>query len=461
MPDPVSPTRAQIPSAISVSRPAQPDGFHPEPVQNSQPQNTASNGQGEEGPSHHDYTENAPQAVVDAIAIERAREEKEAPPDMMVGSFQSWAGPDGGESNQQGFLAHSTDIAADQGIYPSSVTRTPFKPGSRRASIASRRSGSFVHRPSASFMRKPSSQIDLTAGLQSPSSGVFYVDSEAEDDGPGSSARNHTKPYSPKLTHRRKDSRRQSRTHSHARQEQNYFGYRPDHESRAGSPEVLISPSAASPHRPSTTFGRIASYIGFSRDEEEGRHSRRPSFDRSRSRDRSYASSRGEESGSETSEESWGYNDEDDDESSHRAEGEEGYTSSLADDTSLPPQSRPGSPNLPLIPQSSDAVFGEPSRGNDDEVKDFAETAIPSRQTILLPDEDLSIRFTGYRTDPFRNALWWIGCILTLGGLGLVGRWIPNTWVRFCGKETAFSDAREGSWLVVEVSISVCLTTPI
>lgn len=44
---------------------------------------------------YHDYTENAPQAVVDAIAIERAREEKEAPPDMMVGSFQSWAGNEG------------------------------------------------------------------------------------------------------------------------------------------------------------------------------------------------------------------------------------------------------------------------------------------------------------------------------------------------------------------------------
>ena len=296
-------------------------------------------------------------------------------------------------------------------------------------------------------------EVDLTAGMQSPTSGVFYVDSEAEDDGPGPSSRNHNQPYSPKLTHRRKESRRQSRAMSHARQEQGYFGYRPDHESRAGSPEALISPVAASPNRPSTTFGRIASYIGFSRDEEEGRNSRRPSFDRSRSRDRSYTSSRGEESSSETSEESWGYNDEDDDdESSHRAEGEEGYTSSLADDTSLPPQSRPGSPNMPLIPASNDAVFGEPSRGLDDEVKDFAETSVPSRQTILLPDEDLSIRFTCYRTDPFRNILWWVGCFLTLGGLGLVGRWIPNTWVRFCGKETAFSEARDGSWLVVEVS---------
>ena len=46
----------------------------------------------------YDYTENAPQAVVNAIAMERAREEKEAPADMMVGSLQSWAGGDEGES---------------------------------------------------------------------------------------------------------------------------------------------------------------------------------------------------------------------------------------------------------------------------------------------------------------------------------------------------------------------------
>ena len=98
MSDPPSPTRANFPSAISASRPTQPDAFHPEPVHNGKPGLSAANGQNHEEPVHHDYTENAPQAVVDAIAIERAREEKEAPPDMMVGSFQSWAGPDGGES---------------------------------------------------------------------------------------------------------------------------------------------------------------------------------------------------------------------------------------------------------------------------------------------------------------------------------------------------------------------------
>ena len=89
MADPPSPTRAQIPSAIAASKPNAPDAFHPVDT------STPANGQ---GPSHHDYTENAPQAVVDAIAIERAREEKEAPPDMMVGSLQSWMGQNDGES---------------------------------------------------------------------------------------------------------------------------------------------------------------------------------------------------------------------------------------------------------------------------------------------------------------------------------------------------------------------------
>jgi len=99
MPDPPSPTRAQIPSAIAASKPVQPDAFHPVPAGPAANSSTARLVQ--DGPSHHDYTENAPQAVVDAIAIEREREAKEAPPDMMVGSFQSWAGADGGGSSSR------------------------------------------------------------------------------------------------------------------------------------------------------------------------------------------------------------------------------------------------------------------------------------------------------------------------------------------------------------------------
>lgn len=141
---------------------------------------------------------------------------------------------------------------------------------------------------------------------------------------------------------------------------------------------------------------------------------------------------------------SWGYGKGDDD--------AESYTSSLADDTSLPPQSRPQSPNLPLVPLPGDGIFGESTAHfNEDEIKEFEEGGVdPGRQTILLPDEDLSIRFTGYRTDPVRNVIWWILCFLTLGILGLIGRWSPMLWVRFCGKETPFEEMKQGSWLVVE-----------
>ena len=242
-------------------------------------------------------------------------------------------------------------------------------------------------------------------------------------------------------------------------QGEGYFSYRPDHATSGGDgrsdDEVFASP-LISPNQPSTAFDKIKSFIGFSRpehDEETGLGRKRQPRSRSHS-ERASTSSHDSDRRSaspSSSEESWGYGNQDDGYSD--LDREEGYSSSMADDTSLPPQSRPQSPHLPLIPNPSDGIFGDPaSRGQDlAEPKEFTNLALPSRQNILLPDEDLSIRFIGYRTDPVRNALWWAGCILTFGALGLFGHWVPSIWVKFCGKETAFEDAREGSWLVVEV----------
>ncbi len=342
----------------------------------------------------------------------------------------------------------SADIV-DQGIFPSSITRIPLRLGSRRASVVSRHSGSYA-RPSGSFFRSSSSHVDL---LNSPSSGVFAVDSEDERPSappPHMSHSFQSSGYIPQP--KRKESRRRSRAQSS--QAGGYFGYRPEHpvsgdDERAD--DDAVSP-LASPLRPATALGKIASYIGFARPEADEEQGHKRSRSRSRS-ERGSASSHESDRRSATpttSGESWGYGDEDDGYSEH--EREEGYSSSLADDTSLPPQSRPQSPHLPLIPNNSDGIFGDPARGHDViEAKDFVSLAVPSRQTILLPDEDLSIRFTGYRTDPFWNTLWWVGCILTFGVLALFGRWVPSVWVRFCGKEIAFEDGREGSWLVVEV----------
>ncbi|WVR06383.1 hypothetical protein IAU60_003414 [Kwoniella sp. DSM 27419] len=448
MTSPPAASNEALPSAISQSRPTPRDHFHPIDVPQDQknvvgvvptPPQPRSRDE-DAGPSTYDYTENAPQAVVDAIAIEREREAKEGPQEMMVGSWTSWAG---GER--------------DNGITPSSVTRTHM-PGSRRASIASRNSFT-IGRPSGSFRRQNSSQVELVTSPSSP--GVFAADSEDEGDYGGSSRVSRSQHPG------RRDSRRHSRAYSNAPERQGsggYFGHRP--ESYAQSPTADVrdyEPSSPmmSPAKPSTALGRIASYIGLSRneaeDEEAGhryRHSR--TYSQSRSRRGSDASDRESyrrsRSPSTSEEDDWYGNEDDDSYASEREDGEEGYTSSLADDTSLPPQSRPTSPNMPLVPSATDGIFGEPgSRPFDStEPKDFVSLAVPSRQTVVLPDEDLSIRFTCYRTDPFRNALWWLGCIITFGGLGLLGRWLPRIWVKFLGKETAFDEAKEGSWLVVE-----------
>jgi cation-transporting ATPase 13A2 len=331
---------------------------------------------------------------------------------------------------------------------------------SRRPSLASRRSDSY-DRPGPSGQGHGGGDY-----LDSPSSGVFAADSEDEGEARGSGIQMRGG-ESWQLPSPRAESRRESKRIGRGRagsaavrdnrqgQRDDYFGARPNGD--ATSP--LISPST-SPIRPSTTaLGRIASYMGFGHgdheDEESGRRGRRISGSRSPRRSFGTSAPSRSRSPSRESSEGWGYRESDVDtysDVSDRASGEEGYTSSLADNTSLPPQSRPGSPTLPLVPNGGDGIFGDSGRGGEFEPKDFPEATIPSRQTILLPDEDLSIRFTGYKTDPIRNFIWWTGCILSLGILGLLGRWVPSVWVKFCGKEIAFDEAKEGSWLVVEVS---------
>lgn len=99
MAEPSSPGVASIPSVIDISKPVPHDSFGPVPVERAIASDEPRAGPSyNAGPSYHDYTENAPQAILDAIANERAREEKEGPPDMMVGSFQEWTGNEDGVS---------------------------------------------------------------------------------------------------------------------------------------------------------------------------------------------------------------------------------------------------------------------------------------------------------------------------------------------------------------------------
>ncbi|WVO12601.1 hypothetical protein L204_100206 [Cryptococcus depauperatus] len=414
-----------IPSAISASRPTPPDVHHPvfvPPEQRNLVSSTPRHIEQEDpGPSNYDYTENAPQADVDAVAIAREKQLQEGgPPEMMIGS---WAGSDD-----------------NNGTFPSSITR-------RRASIASRHSMSSNARPSGTFRRQGSSQFDL---LQSPTSQVLTLD---DDDDERGIPRHHV-PH-------RKGSRRRTRRDSNG-QPESYFSFRGsegplDHTQSLGDqPAELRSPA----NRVSA-LGKIASFMRLNRgdiENEETRHTpynSRHSYSRSRSRqgstnNSSYLSQ--PSSGSSGSDDGWGFGEEDEDLNSYGEGGEEGYTSSLADDTSLPPRSRPGSPNMPLVPSGTDGIFGDPGARlySLEEPSDFASLSISSRQTILLPDEDLSARFTCYKIDSVRTILWWSGCILTLGVLGLLGKWMPRIWIKFVGKETAFDEAKKNSCLIVE-----------
>jgi hypothetical protein len=82
MAPPTTPGVAQIPATTSPV----------EATKNPFDKQAGPSGQDESdtGPSNWDYTENAPQGVVDAVVIERAREAQEGPPDMISGSLGSW-----------------------------------------------------------------------------------------------------------------------------------------------------------------------------------------------------------------------------------------------------------------------------------------------------------------------------------------------------------------------------------
>ncbi|BEI83020.1 hypothetical protein CcaverHIS002_0308880 [Cutaneotrichosporon cavernicola] len=356
-----------------------------------------------------DWTDGATDQAI-AIAIEHR--DRENPPD-------------------QGDSISGSLSQMDGGITPSSVTRTKWygPGGSRRSSMASYRSSSGLWR-----QRSSTSMNRFRDVPQSPAaSGVFIADSEDEGEYVGGTRFGRARRASSQIRQQRRA--RDSSVDYYSNRD---YTPRDDYGRREDAED-------ASPPASPSMLQRVTSYLGGRRrgDEESGFINRRESVDSVGSnvsiRSRSMRSP-----SPVSSLDSWGYGGEDDDELN------EGYTSSLADDTSLPPQSPPGSPRLPLVPVLGDDIFGQSTMQFDEEPKEFDESTVPSRQTILLPDEDLSIRFTCYRTDAFRNVIWWIGCICTLGALGLVGRWIPRMWVRFTGRETAFEDTREGAWLVVE-----------
>jgi cation-transporting ATPase 13A2 len=221
-------------------------------------------------------------------------------------------------------------------------------------------------------------------------------------------------------------------------------------------------------------FRRLGFGASRDADEEEGgdgvsRMSRR-SFTSQRSRSRphigrrsssrsnapSEAVSDGDASPPPSSDENWGYSSNDDDGGSDTSD--RGSFRSENNDL-VPPSSRPHSPTspsiMPLLP--ADHVFHN-DRPIDSDDLDMVGSPFPStagsksKQVITLPDEDLSILFVGYATVVWKEVIWWIGCILTAGILGLIGRWVPRIWVRWVGREKDFTDEEQTNrWVLVEV----------
>lgn len=109
------------------------------------------------------------------------------------------------------------------------------------------------------------------------------------------------------------------------------------------------------------------------------------------------------------------------------------------------------------MPGGGDSVFGE-SRidfGEEEEeeggyLDERERKGVSSNayQALYIPDEDLPLRLLGLETSIMKIILWRTGCILSAGILWLVGRWLPNVWLKSVGKSGAFEKA---SYIVIEV----------
>lgn len=151
--------------------------------------------------------------------------------------------------------------------------------------------------------------------------------------------------------------------------------------------------------------------------------------------------------------ERWGYLSQESDSDHSDEQLDEGAdivnSSSDVDYGSVPP-----SPTGSLPFRSSDPIFGDTRL----EMDDFSRASSPappsgppSRQRIHLADEDTTVRFVGHEVTPYRQRLWRLGSVITVGALSLVGHWFPRVWLRWMAREKAFRNTRNG-FVVVEVN---------
>ncbi|KAF9012429.1 P-type ATPase [Cyathus striatus] len=220
------------------------------------------------------------------------------------------------------------------------------------------------------------------------------------------------------------------------------------------------SPTAAR----SGVFENIAHLFGRTSTADyltESQRNRRPSFSQ-RSSTSSHRRSRSRDAGSDYAldvdddeEERWGYSSGEEYASSPDDMDDMNDTQSIsasmneAYDSDRDQRANPAD-GLPLL--NFDPVFGGEARI--DMEMDFTlleppPVGPPSRQTIYIADEDTTIRFVGYEAVPWRVWAWKLGCVITLGILGLLGHWFPRLWLHWVAREKAFIEAHNG-FLVIE-----------
>ncbi|KAI9509489.1 P-type ATPase [Russula earlei] len=117
---------------------------------------------------------------------------------------------------------------------------------------------------------------------------------------------------------------------------------------------------------------------------------------------------------------------------------------------SYPPSPVPSASSLPLL--SADQFFGNETRIEIDfEALDPPPQGPPSRQTIYLSNEDVTLRFIGYEVSRWHAWAWRLACVLSLGMLGLLGHWFPKLWLHWVAREKAFKELSNG-FIIIETT---------
>ena len=181
---------------------------------------------------------------------------------------------------------------------------------------------------------------------------------------------------------------------------------------------------------------------------------------RRRSSSRHSLSSSGSGTISDDGTERWGYS------SGEEIEEEGNRYASPAEDSlyARSDLSRPPSPtsSLPILESGPDPLFEDIriDMGEFDSFHHFATDPLPlgppSRQTIYIEDEDMTVLFIGREIIQWKAWLWTIGCFTTLGILGLVGFWNNSIWIRWATRDKSFESLGEdGSDGIIVIEVWV------